>query len=289
MVSSVAELRAHIAKKLEGQTATVFPSPHLILQDFFPEDVFQQILKFNPFIGGANRGREMIDSKTMKKVRQDTPYDRRKQIDLEKEDFVAAPDAEKFWNMISEALMGDDWLAKQIYKVYPPFFDLRFGEAVLQPNFFSQLRRKLVVQRHDAGFRIGPHTDAPHRVFTCIFAFAEREGFEEYGTEFVRPRDPKVRCWGDLHHKPEDFEVVKVAKYARNSFLVFFKTRHSFHAVKPLIAGIPNDRFGAQLAYYEPTGGLFRDLSRPDLMENHTAAPIFRFDAFGRTLQLLRK
>lgn len=287
MGPTVSELRAHIAAKLENQAVTVFPTPHLVIPSFFPEDVFAGIMKFNPF--QANRGKEMVDPKAMKKVRQDTPYDRRKQIDIEREQFSAGAEGKRFWTVVSEALMGGDWLAKQVYKLYPPFFDLRFGEAVLSPTFFGQLRRKLVLQRHDPGFRIGPHTDAPHRVFTCIFAFADGPGYEEYGTEFVRPRDPLVRCWGDLHHNREEFEVVNVANYARNSFLVFFKTRHSFHSVKPLVAGIPNDRYGAQLSYYEPSGGLFRDLSRPDMMENRTAAPIFRFDAFGRTLQLMRK
>jgi hypothetical protein len=288
LLPSVGDIRTHIAQRFEGRTITPFPSPHLIVPDFFPEPVFAKILEHNPFKSGS-RGKEMIAASTKKKLRQDTPYDLRKQIDLERDDFVATPDAEKFWRIVSEALMGGDWLAKLIYRLYPPFFDLRFGEAVLSPTFFSTLRRKLVVQRHDAGFRIGPHTDAPHRVFTCIFAFAEHPGFEEFGTEMVRPKDPKIRCWGDLHHNQDDFEVATVAKYSPNSFLVFFKTRHSFHSVKPLVAGIPNDRYGAQLAYYEPSGGLFRDLSRPDLMENRTAAPIFRFDAFGRTLQLTRK
>lgn len=287
-MSTVDELRAHIAGRLQGQTATVFPSPHLIVSDFFPADAYKRILELNPFLAG-NAGREWGTKKAMKTLRQDTPYDLRKQIDVERDDIDASVEAKEFWKVVTTALVGDHWLAKQIYKLYPAFFDLRFGEVVLDPGFFAELHHKLVLQRHDPGFRIGPHTDAPQRVFTCVFAFAERPGFEPYGTEFVRPKDPKARCWGDLHHKPEDFEVAKVASYAPNSFLVFFKTRQSFHAVRPLIAGIPNDRYGAQLAYYEPNGGLLHELSRPELMENNVAAPIFRFDAFGRSLQLRRK
>lgn len=287
-MTTVDELRAHIAGKLAEQTVNVFPSPHVIIPGFFPADVYTQILALNPFNAG-NRGREWSDRKKMQKLRQDTPYDLRKQIDLERDDFESTPDARSFWKVVTEAIVGGDWFAKQVYKLFPAFFDLRFGEAVLSPTFFQQLGHKLLVQRHDPGFRIGPHTDAPLRVFTCVFAFAEAPGFEPYGTEFLRPKDPKTRCWGDLHHKPEDFEVVKVAPYTPNSCLLFFKTRQSFHAVRPLVAGIPGDRYGGQLAYYEPNGGLFRDLSRPEIMENNIEAPIFRFDAFGRTLQLRRK
>ncbi len=283
----VAELRAYIAQKLDGKHVDAFPSPHLILSDFFPASVFKELFDFNPFT--ANRGREMVSQSAMKKKLQDTPYHLRKQIDLGREDFVSDPAGQKFWRDINDTFLKDDWFAKLIYKIYPAFFDLRFGEAVLDPNFFGRLQSKMVVQRHDPGFNIGPHTDAPRRVFTCIFAFADRPGFEEYGTQFVRPVSRDVRCSGDLHHKASDFEVVKVADYSPNNFLVFFKTRHSFHAVKPLVREIPNQRYGMQLAYYEPAGGLLRDLSRPDLMEDRTSKPIFKFSALGRTLQLTRK
>jgi hypothetical protein len=284
---NVDALRAHLAAKIADQKVEVFPTPHLVIPNLMPEPVFEQILAFNPF--GANKGKAWVSKDTMKKVRQDTPYDHRNQIDVEKDQYSGSNDAKAFWRDLSFALMNEDWLAKQIYALYPPYFDLRFGELVQQPDFFSLLRRKLVVQRHEPGFFMGPHTDAPHRVFTCIFAWSAEPGFEQYGTTFQRPTNPLQRCWGDLHHKDADFSQVKTAPYARNSFLVFFKTRHSFHGVPKLAAGIPGDRYGAQLAYYEPSGGLFQDLSRPDLMENRTAKPIFRFDAFGRTLQLMRK
>ena len=103
----------------------------------------------------------------------------------------------------------------------------------------------MVVQRHDPGFHIGTaHRRTPSRVHR-IFAWAERPDSRTYGTEFRAPRDPHVRCWGDLHHDREGFDVATVANYSPNSFLVFFKTRHSFHAVEAVVAGIPNDRYGA--------------------------------------------
>ena len=146
----------------------------------------------------------------------------------------------------------------------------------------------MFVQRHEAGYHIGPHTDAPHRVFTCIFAFADGPGYEAHGTQFVRPSDQLVRCWGDLHHEHHDFEVATVAKYVPNNFVVFFKTRHSFHSVARISQELPNQRYGMQLAYYEPKQGVFRELSRPELMEDRTAKPLLKLRAFGRTLQISR-
>jgi hypothetical protein len=285
-MSNVAEVRAHIEARFAGQKVAPFPSPHLIVADFFPADVYRKILEYNLF--RANRGREWISSEEMKIRRQATPYDRRKQIDLDKGTFEAGDEAKAFWQMLAEAMLGGDWFAKLIYRTYPEYFDIRFGEAVLAPDFFSQLRHTMFVQRHEAGYHIGPHTDTPHRVFTCIFAFADDASFEQFGTQFVRPNDPKARCWGDLHHEHRDFEVATVAKYRPNNFVVFWKTRQSFHAVAHISEELPNQRYGMQLAYYEPRAGLFRELSRPELMEDRTTKPVFKLHALGHTLQINR-
>jgi len=254
----------------------------MAVSDFFPENVYARILEYNPFL--LNRGRDWIAPGAMKKLRQSTPYDRRKQIDFATEDFTAPVAAKEFWSTLASAMLEDDCFARQVRRVYPAYFDLRFGEAMLDDAFFSRLKRMLFVQRHEPDYSIGPHTDSPHRVFTCIFAFADGSGFEQYGTQFVRPRDPDVRCWGDLHHSPNEFEVVEVAPYAPNSMVLFFKTRHSFHSVRTIPNNLPNERYGMQLGYYEPSDGLFRDLSRPDLMEKRGGRPLFERRILGKSI-----
>ena len=116
------------------------------------------------------------------------------------------------------------------------------------------------------GYFIGPHTDTPTRVFTCIFSFADRPGFEEFGTELCIPKNPRLRCWGNNHYSPDGFIVKKIAPYKPNNFLLFFKTRQSFHSVKEIDKPVPNKRYGMQFQFYEPPGGIFKDLSEPDLL-----------------------
>lgn len=41
---------------------------------------------------------------------------------------------------------------------------------------------------------------------------------------------------------------------------------HSFHAVREIGPDVPHQRWGMQYLYYEPPGGVFHDLSMPDLM-----------------------
>ncbi len=59
----------------------------------------------------------------------------------------------------------------------------------------------------------------------------------------------------------------KLVPYRPNNFLLFFKTRHSFHSVAAVGEDVPNQRYGMQLQFHEPQGGVFRDLSEPDLMQ----------------------
>ena len=51
-----------------------------------------------------------------------------------------------------------------------------------------------------------------------------------------------------------------------SNFLLFFKSRQSFHAVREIGDDVPNQRYGMQFQFYEPPGGVFTDLSEPDLL-----------------------
>jgi hypothetical protein len=90
------------------------------------------------------------------------------------------------------------------------------------------------------------------------------------------------RCWGNNHYSPKDFVIKKIAPYSPNNFLLFFKTRQSFHSVREIDNTVPNERYGMQFQFYEPFKGLFNDLSEPELMHTrhkkftgaHTVAKI---------------
>jgi hypothetical protein len=259
-------MRAHIEKKLGAATLETSPFPHLLIQDFFPNGVFEKMMRYNPF--GANRGEEWLSKERSAEVSSRTPYFARKQINFHANQPFEAPEDERtFWDEITACFLGDDWFPRLIYQKYPDYFRLRFGDLVDEPGFFGHMRRELFLQRHEPGYYIGPHTDIPTRIFTCIFAFAETPGFEQFGTELLTPKDSMERCWGLDHYAPEGFEVKKLAPYAPNNFLLFFKTRHSFHSVRAIDDTVPNQRYGMQFQFYEPHGGLFRDLSAPDLMQ----------------------
>lgn len=264
-MGKVSEIKKHIEDKINSSQLNMLPFPHLIIEGFFPEEIYKDILKYNLF--AKNKGKEWISKKNMLQMKTTTPYDHRKQINFhEEQDFEAGPTEKEFWNDIKECFLGDDWFIDLIYKKFPEYFQLRFGEFFSKEHL-NEFKKQLFLQRHDYNYSIGPHTDVPTRVFTCIFSFAEGPGFEEWGTQLLRHKDPHVRCWGNNHYDFKDFEIVKTAPYKPNNFLLFFKTPQSFHAVKTVEEHVPNGRFGMQFQFYEKKGGVLKDLSLPGLME----------------------
>lgn len=253
----------------------------MIIEKFFPSDVYKKILEFNLF--KKNRGVEWLTKAGSKASKTGTPYYARKQINFHADDpYDATSEENDFWNTITRVFLQDNWFENLVCRKYPEYFSIRFGDLLQEPDFFKLFRRELFLQRHEVGYNIGPHTDIPTRVFTCIFSFAERPGFEYYGTELLAPKDRLTRCWGNNHYSPNDFEIKKIAPYSPNNFLLFFKTRQSFHSVREIDNTVPNERYGMQFQFYEPFKGLFNDLSEPELMHTkhkkfagaHTVAKI---------------
>lgn len=261
----VAALRDHIDRKLAAAVLEMSPFPHLIVEEFFPADVYAGVLRHNPF--RDRPGEEWLPREASANVTTRTPYADRKQVDLRRERPDVPAESLAFWQTIRACFLADHWFQRRIVAAYEEYFALRFGDLVKDHDFYSLLSTELFLQRHERGFFIGPHTDLATRVFTCIFSFADRPGFEAYGTQLLAHRDRLVRCFGNDHHARDEFVVRKLAPYKPNNAFLFFKTRQSFHAVPVIDTDLPNDRYGMQFQFHEPPGGVFRDLSTPNLMQ----------------------
>ena len=113
----------------------------------------------------------------------------------------------------------------------------RFGERAGDPSFQDErIRSTFILNQHDEGYYLGPHTDRSERVFTCIFYFPEGDGLDRLGTTLYRPRDPGFRCSGAVHHDRSRFEPRETFPYRPNSVLIFAKSDVMFHGVEPLTA-----------------------------------------------------
>src|ERR1700753_207699 len=119
-------LRARIEQKIGAATLERSPFPHLIVEDFFPEDVFAKILEFNPF--KTNKGTEWLDKSASKDVKSKTPYYTRKQINFHaNQPFDAPPEQRAFWDEMKDVFLQDRWFERTVAAKYPEYFRIRFG------------------------------------------------------------------------------------------------------------------------------------------------------------------
>ncbi len=256
---NIDQTRSWIARKLADTPLEHDPFPHLIIENFFPPAVYSTILQVNPF--RASEGNEWISRPSASSLRSETPFWHRKQIALPPSIEGLDREIDRFWTEVAALMQGGDWFFERIREKCRAYLSYRYGPLAEDADFRSFFKIEHFLQRHDAGYFIGPHTDVPHRVATCIFSFADRDGYEEYGTQLCIPLDRLVRCSGRSHHKPDEFRVVKVAPYKPNNFLLFLKTPHSFHSVRSLPAEVPSGRFGMQFQIYQRQVEIFRDLT----------------------------
>jgi hypothetical protein len=267
--SDVSTIRSRFAERLSASSLEMLPFPHLVVSDVLPDDVYSAVLADNPF--GRQAGAAFADPSWASRLTFETAYDKRFHIDLALE---AGEPTGSVWENIGAAFGDTRWLGQVLRERFPDYFSLRFGDIDAIDGFWQRMFSKVFIQRHEPGFALEAHTDLPTRVATCIFSFAASTGHEHCGTQLLTPVDPLWRCWGNAHHPIDGFKVAKVAPYAPNTCLVFFKTRHSWHSVAPDAVDAPDGRFGMQVQLYERDGGALVDLSEPDLVTNRQLKPV---------------
>ena len=75
---SCLDMKQHLERKIANADLSHFPFPHMIIENFFPDDVYEKILAFNVFKWTA--GREWMSKEDMLLNKNVTPYDHRMQI-----------------------------------------------------------------------------------------------------------------------------------------------------------------------------------------------------------------
>lgn len=194
------ELLGHMAYKIANATVYPFPMPHIYVQNVFPKDFYSELIFNLPSQEeyaaheGHYANRKFNDTKAMEML---------------------------------EPLRSREWLN---IAVSPFKHDIlkRFGS----PSFKANTDLRLVMDSQ--GYKIGPHTDAPHKVLSFLFYLPTAYGMEDFGTRIYLPKDPKQRCEGGPHYEFDGFVEVAKMPYFPNSLFAFFKTNFGFHGVPPI-------------------------------------------------------
>lgn len=151
----------------------------------------------------------------------------------------------------SRLVMTRDMLVEDLFwrDVLMHVFDTEFCQAMMtlwrpviygRPELFPAgqstlaggVKRDVLLVRDKPGYKLGPHTDAPHKLVSLLLYLPDASATDETpGTALYIPKERGYRCKGGPHYPPENFELVWQAPYAAGGVFMFPKTDVSFHGV----------------------------------------------------------
>lgn len=220
-MSSAAE--EHVVYQIANAPMLEYPYPHIYVEQVFPEDFYAQIRANWPdssaFTSLADTGRVSKGSYAERFVLPFTP------TDIEK----LSGDRRSFWSDFGRWFLGVR-LQQALVRKFDRYVNERFGDLVDDCRFAAD---SLIVRDH-TNYKIGPHTDASHRLLSLLFYCPGDNSMKHLGTSIYVPQDPDFRCDGGPHYPHKLFHKVKTMEYKPNSLFAFFKTDRSFHGVEPI-------------------------------------------------------
>jgi hypothetical protein len=207
---------SHLIDRLHTATVEVDPFPHFYLENVFPEDYYQELLRNLPATDVYDNLYEVTDLKL-------DHFRHRNQRDMDAGWTERLPkDLQSFWTSFNDWFLGPD-LAQAV-----------LGSFRSQRSTWPEVSVESQFIRHHAGYFLGPHSDLFTKLVVLLIYLAPDNTAEHLGTSLYRPKDPSFSCPDSKHYPFEDFIRVKTAPYRPNSLLAFMRSDISFHGLEPL-------------------------------------------------------
>jgi hypothetical protein len=213
----------HVVERLRAAEVVLDPYPHYYLENVFPDDYYQTLLRSLPESTVYQNLFEVTDLKL-------DHFRHRDQRDLNEGWTATLPgEIKDFWDGFNEWFLGPD-LAQAVMTSFATQLRARFGEEQSWPQVVVESQ----LIRHRAGYFLGPHSDLHTKLIVLLLYLAPDESAAHLGTSLYRPKDPGFSCPNSAHYPFEDFTRVKTASYKPNSLLAFVRSDVSFHGLEPL-------------------------------------------------------
>jgi len=213
----------YMKSKITDAPLEMLPSPHFVVDALFPPDFYKEIIKNrvdnDAFVSIGTTGRTT------------GAYKDRYMLKLDGESLAGLDDARRtFWGSLGRILNSTELLHA---------FTMRYYEIIEKSGILAAdsivVNAENLLIRDKTNYAIGPHTDAPHRLFSVMIYLPKDESLSALGTSLYVPKDPAFRCDGGPHYPFDNFERVKTARFSPNSAFCFLKTDNSFHGVEPIL------------------------------------------------------
>ncbi len=214
---------SHFVTRLRDARVLHDPYPHFCLDNIFPDEYYQLLLKNLPASGSY----ENLYEVTTLKLDHFRHRDQRDMNPGWTNDLPA--EQKKFWEDFDSWFLGDD-LARPVLQTFTDQMRARFGAQ----NDWPSVSVESQLIRHRPGYFLGPHSDLHTKLVVLLIYLAPDNSTAHLGTSLYRPKDPNFTCPNSTHYDFADFIKVKTAAYKPNSLLAFFRSDVSFHGLEPL-------------------------------------------------------
>lgn len=215
------DVETQVVRRVAAAPIVQEPFPHCVIDDIFPQHLYESIVDFWPEEGSweslGESGRVTKES-----------YPERKVVLLTDSGMARLDPAQsEFWReKIAAWLLGPSLRAALLNKFHDELGRSGFAAAPEQT-----IGDALIVSDR-TNYAIGPHTDAPHRVVSLLFYLPEDATFRRFGTSLYVPSDPQFRCRGGPHHDFGKFRRRCTIEFLPNRLVMFPKSDRCFHGVE---------------------------------------------------------
>ena len=249
VAQAIAREAAHLASAIAAAPLRSEPSPHVYIDGLFSDAFYDRLERAFPTAPDAFQRWNHGGDPTIFFGN----YDRRHEINFPHDLKRLTEDQRVFWSGLSDFLCGPAF-ARIVIERFRPFLRERFGDDLDDPSFFERkMRGAVMLDKHDPGYYLGPHTDRYEKIVTCVFFMAERPGLDHLGTALYRPLEEGFTCRGIVHHDPKKFAVDEVMPFRPNSAFIFARSDVLFHGVEPMTEATlqGSSRPGFQMQFWE--------------------------------------
>jgi hypothetical protein len=241
--------RAHITRALRCAAIEPQPTPHLVVENVLPDDLYQLLLESMPPQALFSR-RDMLKQ------------------DFEMDALAEAPRLSHLtWGFFDQQVVAD---------IVTPLLVERFGDAVARHYSGGEVtefgRRAAAIdhrsyagriQLRRPGYELKPHLDPKRVAITGLFYFAKPGDSEAYGTQLFEVDQPFVQSEMKTFF-PEQHglscSLARTVPYRANSLFAFVNSTAAHGATLPADAAL-RERHAYQF-YVKPDDGQLKQLLR---------------------------
>lgn len=189
----------YVKYKIVNAPIINYPYPHIIINNIFPENFYEELLNSIP---------------TISEFTPKPKYPGRKTLTLDEIDRLTI-EKKEFWQQMEKWFKSEDF-SKTLLK--------KFG--ITKPGVSDYFLHKDLED-----FEVTPHTDVHSKLVTYLFYLPKNEELSDLGTRILVPKN-ESSVGTTKHQNWDDFNIVNSSKYIPNSFFAFTPCQNSFHAVK---------------------------------------------------------